>query len=154
MIVVIYHKVEEVFSFTTCAVVEDCEVEDTAAVCLRLRSGMIGVVSFNWARSAEGFYEVLRIMGSEGEITVTDGIEIRLASERRFGDRELHMLNSDEEAGDLPEEQFLGQLRHFIDCVHSGERPLTDGRTARDTVAVIEAAYRSAETGKVVKVDY
>ena len=163
-----FGEVAEVAAFTTRGVMRDAEVEDTAAVSLRFRSGapgvspgapgvspgVIGVLHFSWTRTVESFCEHLRVLGTTGEVVVTDGEAVTMASETRFGDRELHALDPAEEAGDLPEEAFAAQFAHFIDCIETGATPLTDAASARNTVAVIEAAYESAESGRVVTVKY
>lgn len=149
-----FGEVAEVAAFTTRGVIRDAEVEDTAVVSLRFRSGVIGVLHFSWARTVESFCEHLRVLGTKGEVVVTDGERVTMASESRFGDRELHTLDPAEEAGDLAEEAFAAQFGHFIDCIETGATPLTDAESARNTVAVIEAAYESAETGRTVTVKY
>jgi predicted dehydrogenase len=147
-------EVSEVSCFTSSAVVKEAEVEDTAVLTLRFRDGAVGVVNFNWARTADDFHELIRIIGTEGEIAVKDGVETTMVSPSRFGDRKTYVLDTAEEAGNLPEEQFLGQLRHFVHCVRSGSTPLTDAMSARNTVAVIEAAYESAAKGRIITVRY
>ena len=149
----LFGGVGEVACFASRAVVEAAEVEDTAALALRFAGGVTGVIHFTWARSVESYLEQFRVFGSLGEIVVRDCETISMASEPRFGDRQFHELDLDEEAGDLAEAQFVAQLAHFVDCVQSGATPLTDGPGARAAIAVIEAAYRSAETGRTVTVE-
>ena len=145
-------EVKEVSCFTSRSVVIEAEVEDTAVVNLRFHNGTIGTINFNWARTAEGFHELIRIIGTEGEIAIRDGQEVILASPARFGDSDIHRLDASAEAGDVPEEQFLGQLQHFIDCIENNKTPITDGVSARNTVAVIEAAYESDQKGKIITI--
>jgi predicted dehydrogenase len=40
----------------------------------------------------------------------------------------------------------------FLDAVRAGRTPELDGREGRKAVAIIEACYRSARTGRVAKV--
>ena len=39
------------------------------------------------------------------------------------------------------------EIEHFVECVSTGLRPLTDGVHGREVVAVLEAAHRSARDG-------
>jgi len=39
------------------------------------------------------------------------------------------------------------EVRHFLDCIRTGKRPLSDGRFARGVVRVLEAAQRSLRQG-------
>lgn len=51
-----------------------------------------------------------------------------------------------------PSRGFDEELAHFIDCLASREQPLTSVQDQLRTVAVIEAAYRSLETGRLERV--
>lgn len=44
-------------------------------------------------------------------------------------------------------EPLAQEIAHFLDCIESGARPLTDARHARDVVAVLEAGARSLKRG-------
>ena len=146
--------IDQVACFTRPAHHEGSEVEDTSTACLRMINGAIGAVHYTWARAVDRFHEEITVLGRSGEVTVRGGNEAFLASEERFGDREIHPLKLDREAGDVLENEFSGELSHFIGCINSGEKPLTDGRGARDALSVIHAAYESAGGGGVVKVKY
>lgn len=150
----LFGDVEAVSCFTARAVVHEAEVEDTAALALRFRGGVIGVVHFTWARSVDAFDEQFHVFGSRGEIVVRGAETISLASESRFGDRALHALDPAAEAPDVVEDAFAGELAHFVECVRSGGTPLTDGPGARRALVVIEAGYKSAELGQTVAVHY
>jgi len=61
-------------------------------------------------------------------------------------------------AGDLliPKIKFAEPLRlecaHFIECVETGKRPLTDGESGLKVVRILEAADQSLQNnGKVIK---
>jgi UDP-N-acetylglucosamine 3-dehydrogenase len=146
-------EVQEVACFANRQVVTGAEVEDTAALTLRFCSGAVGAALLSWARSVPAFEESIRILGHAGEITARGSNELWLASEPRFGNRDLHRLDVAAEAPDLAADPFAGQLAHFIHCVTAHEPSLTGGADARRTLAVIEAAYRSAETGRTVTLE-
>jgi predicted dehydrogenase len=52
-----------------------------------------------------------------------------------------------------PEEPLAVQDRHFIDCLATGTRPLTDARNALAVVAALEAAELSRRLGRPVLLD-
>lgn len=58
-------------------------------------------------------------------------------------------LQVDEAKGD-PMEKFVLQLQDLAEAILHQRRPAVDGREARKTVAVVEAARKSIETGEVV----
>jgi predicted dehydrogenase len=61
-------------------------------------------------------------------------------------------------AGDvlIPKVDFVEPLRvelqHFVDCIRSGERPLTDGVSGLRVVRALEAAQRSMDAGGAAQV--
>ena len=46
--------------------------------------------------------------------------------------------------------QYKVELDHFVDCVRTGKRPLTEGKMGRAAVEVTSAAYLSAQEGREV----
>jgi hypothetical protein len=47
----------------------------------------------------------------------------------------------------VPSEPLGNQARHFLECVRTGDRPLTDGPAGLDVVSVMEAIDRSLAAG-------
>jgi predicted dehydrogenase len=48
-------------------------------------------------------------------------------------------------------DQREGIARHFVDCVSHGATPLVTGRSGYVNSAILEALYRSSETGAEVR---
>lgn len=48
---------------------------------------------------------------------------------------------------------FIATQRHFIECLASNKAPETSGKETIKTMALVLAAYESAEEGRVVKID-
>lgn len=76
------------------------------------------------------------------------GAQASLGSYETFGEFQLLLR-----AGDvlIPKVEFteplLAECQHFIDCIRTGERPLTDGESGLAVVRVLEAAQRSLSAG-------
>ena len=51
----------------------------------------------------------------------------------------------------LKSEGHRRQIEDFVDAIQKGRPPRIDGREARPAVEVIEAIYKSAATGKVIR---
>jgi predicted dehydrogenase len=49
-----------------------------------------------------------------------------------------------------PSEPLVVEARHFIDCIRTQRRPLSDGDAGARVVAVLEHGQRSLETGQAV----
>jgi predicted dehydrogenase len=74
------------------------------------------------------------------------------------GDHDLGAVPMSYRYGDITspyidfQEPLLVQDRHFVDCILSGDRPLTDGQKGLAVVRVLEAANLSLRTGALVAV--
>ena len=47
---------------------------------------------------------------------------------------------------------FRSNFESFLEGVRAGRRPALDGREGRKAVAIVEACYRSARTGRAAAV--
>jgi predicted dehydrogenase len=75
--------------------------------------------------------------------------------ERGFGEFKLATRTGDMLAPKVSSREPLQvEIEHFVACVRDGARPETDGRHARDVVAVLEAAERSARSGSTIELDW
>ncbi len=119
-------------------------VEDSAVVSLLLDRGVTATVTLGRVPYAPGTTPTtssLRLLGSHGHAVADDdkpAVDV-------FGPDGATALVAD--AGQVALERYL---RHVVDALVAGEVPDYTVREAREAVAVIEAAYRSAETGDVV----
>jgi len=53
------------------------------------------------------------------------------------------------EGGGNLDKQTQFEIGHFADCIINGKRPLTDGRSALNSLRVIWRMYEAERTGKV-----
>jgi len=51
------------------------------------------------------------------------------------------------------DQSFINMISHFIACIKGEEKPLVTAYDGRDTIAIVEAVYRSEKEGKRVKVE-
>lgn len=102
------------------------EVEDTAAALLEFESGAFGTIEATTA-AFPGFPRRLEVSGTKG--TVVHEEHARTAA---VADATPHRR----------------VLEDFIAAIRSGGAPTCDAREGRRSVAVVEAIYRSARSGK------
>jgi len=101
-------------------------------------SGGIGEVTTIWAVRKAPWYEGTWVYGTEGSVYRINGL---------FWDSADGYVQLD-----VPEaDSFIEELRHFGQSILEKRTPLTNGVEARRSLEVVLAAYRSAETGKVVE---
>jgi predicted dehydrogenase len=51
-----------------------------------------------------------------------------------------------------PQGMYDDQLRYFVDCIHKGQKPVPGGLEGMINMKVVDAAYESSRTGKVVEI--
>ncbi len=152
-------RVVSVNAQVTRALHEKLEVEDLATATLRFENGAFGVIEGSTA-IWPGHPARVEVHGSEGSACIEDGaIKSWQFKKRKAVDAKVEaMLSRESElgsgAGDplssLKTEGHRRQIEDFAKAILTGRAPLIDGREGRNAVALIEAIYKSAATGKTV----
>jgi predicted dehydrogenase len=135
------------------------ENEDVASVQLKHRSGAISSLHITMLTHATG-EESYEVFGTKATLTVNtfyhtshslEPLLIRL-HERARTVTDLTLPTS----WNVQEEyrrnwQYLKELEHFCECVLNDTPPAVTGEDGRAVVEIINAAYRSSEEGRKVK---
>lgn len=121
---------------------------DNAVVNLRFASGAIGNVEVS--RNAFYGYDIrTEVLGSEGAVAVGGFQHTPVLLLTRTGARHDVTPYLMERFG----EAYAAQLRHFVECLRTGQPPSVGGADALAALAIGVAATRSHETGRAVAVD-
>ena len=127
----------------------DCGVDDVAVLTLRFANGAIGSIDPSWS-VPEGnpwsydFY--LRLVGTEGSLTVTDGAEaLDLVSAR-------HDRSGGSRKASFAEDADAAMLEGFVGSVLAGAHlePCATGADGVRALRIALAGYRSSALGRVV----
>lgn len=124
----------------------ELDVEDTAIVTLRMRSGALVVVTLDYARRPAS--HTLRVTGRDGVIA-WDGLS-GVARLRGVDGRRARVAPR---PGYTRARLFRAQMRHWLACVDAGAAPactLDDGVAA---LRVVLAAKQAAREGRRVELD-
>ena len=123
------------------------EVESHCSFVLKFPSGFIATCTTAYDVHRSTF---LRMEGSEawGEMSPAFGYH---GSKLKFA--RLDAMNKDEtvEPSIPDKDQFALEMDHFAECVRTGKTPRTPGEEGLQDQRVIEAIYKSAATGKAVR---
>lgn len=142
-------EVAEVYAETG-TMVYDIPVEDVNLLSMELEDGTPFTLDGSWTRPenwdtwGDGNLEIL---GTEGTVTfdsTAGGIKLTCDSGENEGINTVGLGGGSNE----------GLLEDFVAAVREDRDPLTSVRDAANEVAVIEAAYESAERAEPVTVDY
>lgn len=117
-------------------------VEDTVSLLLRSRSGALVVVEHSFR--AKGGDQTVEINGTDASALVSTPPPGGEKPSLRIAD------SSGVSVEPVPFENFYQlQIEHFGRCLAGKEAPIADGEAGIHNLAVIEAAYRSAQTRRV-----
>jgi predicted dehydrogenase len=151
--------VTHVSGFTATLAHERIEVEDTAVACLRFAHGALGVIQATTSVHP-GLPKTIAVHGDRGSVVIEqdDLLLWKFAEEtpadaalrERFAQKTGASGGSSNPAA-ISHQGHARQLADFVEAIRTGRRPLVDGREGRKAVAVIQAIYRSAATGRTVE---
>lgn len=136
----------------------DREVLDNAQVLVEFEGGRRATLELCLFAPYGGDTEI-GVVGTNGRID-TWNQSLKLVHHRfDLPDRtEMQIADSGDEAGFRDAsgrfDRGIGpELEHFVECCHTGSRPLTDGPSARMSVAVCLAAQESIKRGEMVTIE-
>ncbi|MDQ3855186.1 MAG: Gfo/Idh/MocA family oxidoreductase, partial [Chloroflexota bacterium] len=127
-------RVDAVAATSTTQLGPALDVEDTAIMLLRSRSGVLGVIETSW-RTPPGEWSVT-LYGTGGSATVTydpEELRVRLATERDWRRQDVE-----------PGNRFIRELTHFLDCVRTGSPPRVTAADGLAATTILTEAYRSS----------
>jgi len=135
------------------------EVEDLACAMIQFESGAMGVIEGSTA-IWPGHPARVEVHGTEGSAVLEDGELVfwKFKDERPEDVAILAGIEKGSTLGSgasdpikgLKSEGHRRQITDFIESISENRAPKIDGREGRRSVELIEAVYRSAETGKPV----
>ena len=152
--------VEEVSAFSGTTGHSGIDVEDNAVAAVLFANGALGAIQ--GATSVwPGFLKRIEVSGLDGSVIMEEeNIPFwKFRTETpKDDDVRSRFANATSSGGGASDPAAIGhhghrlQFENMISAIEHGVKPLVDGREASKAVAIIEAIYKSAETGKPVKV--
>ena len=150
--------VTHISGFTATLAHERIEVEDTAVACLRFANGALGVIQATTSVHP-GLPKTIAVHGDHGTAVIEQDDVLRwdftpeTAEDRAIKERFAQKTGASGGSSNPAAISHVGharQLADFVRAIRTNSVPLVDGREGRKAVAVIEAIYRSAATGRAV----
>ena len=145
-------EVESVFAKISTALA-DVEVEDTAIVTLKFKSGALGVIEATTATRPSNLEGSISVLGEHGTVVVggiaVNKMETWVFDESRDGDSQV----LEQFSVNPPNVYGFGHqayYEHVVDSIEKGGPNLVDGLQGKKSLELISAIYESAETGKEV----
>ncbi|MBI5761035.1 MAG: Gfo/Idh/MocA family oxidoreductase [Planctomycetales bacterium] len=151
--------VAEVTGFTDTLAHERIEVEDVGVAAIRFKSGALGVIEASTS-AFPGMLKKTEIHGTQGTVIVEQDDVLLWKFEKESKKDEAIRLRFTQKVGggggasDPKAISYTGhmeQLKDFLKAIDTGRQPLVTGEEGRKSVEIILAIYKSAKTGKTVK---
>jgi len=151
--------VAEVFAYTATLAHERIEVEDVAMATLRFANGALGVIEATTA-AYPGALKRIELHGSAGSAVLEEeDITMWDFARQTAADKALleRMRGKTQTGGGAADPSAIGHHGHahlfkdVLAAIKQGRPPLIDGPEGRRSVEVILAIYKSAQSGKPVK---
>lgn len=152
----IFGPVKTVFSFFNRLYIP-APVEDVTTTIFTFESGILGYLGSNFASPRTNW---MHVYGTEANLRRTVArVDRRFDVERTQGPDQSSRLemftkgSNEARPIDLAiGDPLLEEIDEFADCVLTGARPETDGRTSLEALKLIRAAIESARTAKPVDI--
>ncbi|OGV70287.1 MAG: oxidoreductase [Lentisphaerae bacterium RIFOXYA12_FULL_48_11] len=151
--------VESVMAMSGLLVHKRIEVEDTAVAVLKFKNGALGVIEGSTS-AYPGLLKKIEIHGNRGTVIVEqDNIVFwKFAGstplDKKVGEMMSRRKTGTGGASDPKAISYVGhrkQFEDFITAIEKKRKPLVDGEEGRKSVEIILAIYKSAKTGKLVR---
>ena len=136
-------NVEEVYAHTA-QVTRGIEIEDSATLIMKHRGGAVSVYMQSWVGGHS--WRKWGVQAKLGRVTVEGYLGGEYSISRVGGD-----VVESGRFEEPPEHMYVEQLRHFVECIENGWRPITNEEDGIAVQQIVEAAYRSVSTAKPIK---
>ena len=130
----------------------DFDVDDTGVIMVEWDNGAASYIESGWWQPhADGPEAATQLYGTQGfgqlfptklELPNISGQNVDVITAGFDYPRQEH----------CPQSLYDAQMRYFIECIESKRRPIPGGLEGLTNMKVLDAAYESSRTGKVVEV--
>ena len=122
------------------------DVEDLAMGFIRFENGACMQIEFSWASNIEEEQRFYELRGTKAGAAWTSATKKLKIFTEEFGKTVDYLPNIDDTEISI----HTANLRHFADVVLNGAEPMFVPQQGVDMVKILEAIYKSAETGREV----
>ncbi|WP_409309758.1 Gfo/Idh/MocA family protein [Pectobacterium sp. B1J-3] len=147
---------KQLFAFKTKAVHTHIETEDTACASFLFENGSLGILEATTA-AYPGWERRIEICGELGSVIIEDDRIVRWDFKTSFPeDIEIHQMNKEESKSGASAPDQIGiaghtqQIKEMIEAILLNKPLSINAVESRNTVAIVQGIYQSANTGLMV----
>jgi predicted dehydrogenase len=131
---------------------KDFDVDDTGLILVNWANGVVSYIESGWWQPhSDGAEAATQLYGREGFAQLFPTL-------LELPDPEHNRVDTVKSGFQFPRQEhapqsmYDAQMAYFLQCIHTGATPVPGGAEGLVNMAIVDAAYRSARSEKVVKV--
>jgi predicted dehydrogenase len=126
------------------------DVEDLATALIKMDDGSTLSLEVSWAVNGgvENNGPFVHLMGTEG------GASLLGKEGTIYKEQSGELADSKLEVDARKESPRIPMYKHFIECMQSGTDPITNGMSGYTNNLILDAIYRSSQSGNEIKLDW
>lgn len=121
--------------------------EDYGLGIIKFKSGVLGHVEASWTEPDGTFWTGFEVSGREGmlEFDMRDAATLTLSKKKKEKGAAGGTISPETPSSESP---YQKEMRHFVECVREGKKPLTGASEAFEAARLAFALMESARTGR------
>jgi len=124
------------------------DVEDSAVAMVKFDNGATVFVETSWTQNIKNDQLYLELYGSKAGATLEPELQI-------MGEKDGYLVDwapKMDASKSSVQVMFNREIAHFVDCILNGTPCLSPGADGLEIMKILDAIYKSAETGKEVAI--
>jgi len=135
-------EIKEVSCFAGTLSALEVDVEDTAEILLKTENSIIAEIHLDFIQRV--YSRNCKIIGTEGNLIWDYSEKVVKLFSVKTKQWKTYPVQTD------PNDMYLEEMKHFIECINGKANPLIDGYTAKKVLEIALAAKKSARVGKAI----
>jgi len=126
------------------------DVDDLAGAMIRFTNGATLLLEASWAAHIEKEHTFVHLLGTEaGAQVVSPPAQAKVFTEKEGVSQDITLVTPEQPSGAA----HHAEIAAFVRCIKEGVPPESSGEDGLRIMRILDAIYRSAETGTAVRVD-
>jgi predicted dehydrogenase len=134
------------------------DVEDMAVAMIKFQNGATIALEASWASRCKREWVYSTLMGDKAGASLERVFEVDGQDDTAIDTLEIYAQRYGQPVNEqlvFPADPAMGRhtaVVHFVDCLLTGKEPMSPGTDGLRIMKILDAAYKSAQTGKAVTV--